>query len=487
MKKLTGSQKWRLAGLCVISVILLAMAVRIQTWMNARQMNDLLTCRAEPASFSVQVDTIGVLDTSRSHMVASSLRGEEAKIIYLIEDGAHVSKGDLLIRFDNTPYAEKTRRLEGDVRTLTAAVRAKEQVLAWERNQVEKSLNTAAYNMKVAVLELRKLKEGDGPLQIATLTEAVNGAAGDLEKYRVYLAKLIQLQERGYENLAEVAQARKKIAEFTEKLATAEKKKQSYENHVFPTLVEAANARVERADMEQVALKTGGTFKIAKAMSDLEESRQRLITAQTALAEAEAELSQTELYAPFAGIVILYETYRDGEKRKPRVGDRAIRNQPILYLPDVTAMVVKTQIREIDLKKVSLGMPATVRVDAYPDQMFKGTVGFVGALATDRPMNGLGGKYFQLSVMLPDAGDDLRPGMTARVTLHAGEISAARALPVEAVFVSGGRTVVFRQTDQGWESVAVQTGADNGDWVEILSGISLGDVISRVRPEKRLH
>ena len=87
--------------------------------------------------------------------------------------------------------------------------------------------------------------------------------------------------------------------------------------------------------------------------------------------------------APLSGFVVLNEIFQGNQKRKPRAGDTVWQGQAPLYLPDLTSMIVKTQVREEDLQKIKKGLGATVRVDAYPDASFEGEVGTVGVLAID--------------------------------------------------------------------------------------------------------
>jgi len=201
---------------------------------------------------------------------------------------------------------------------------------------------------------------------------------------------------------------------------------------VSKLLKKAAQAKTEKTETDILQTKNGGVFKIAKAIADLQETKGRLISKKAALDQAKKELNQTLLTAPFDGIAILYETFRDGEKRKPRVGDRVLRNQPILYLPDITSMVVKTNIREVDLNKISLHQKAKIHVDAYPDTNLEGAVDFMGALASEVHGGGMGGKYFQLTVAVNTEDLRLRPGMTARVTIVASRIKDTLSVPVSA-------------------------------------------------------
>ena len=165
-------------------------------------------------------------------------------------------------------------------------------------------------------------------------------------------------------------------------------------------------------------------------------------------------------------IVILFETFRDGLKRKPRVGDNVLQNQPILYLPDISSMIVKTSIREVDLHKVKTGQSCTISVDAYPDKKMQGTVSFIGALASDKQGGNSGAKYFQMTISITSEDSDLRPGMTARVNILSARIDGALTLPLYAVFEEDGKLYFL-------ETSARVGGANLSELVRAATGINL--------------
>jgi HlyD family secretion protein len=146
-------------------------------------------------------------------------------------------------------------------------------------------------------------------------------------------------------------------------------------------------------------------------------------------------------------------------------------------------MIVKTQIREIDLHKIAIGQPCSVHVDAYPDTLFPGEVTTIGMLATERFEGGIGEKYFQLTVTLTQEDRRLRPGMTARVTIEAGNAANILFLPVQAIFNNGSKTFCYlaENHERFWKKKVV-TGRQNEDLVEIVSGLQEGDRVSLLRP-----
>ncbi len=409
-------------------------------------------------SFDITVNIVGVLDAARSHMVSSNIRGDKGKIIYLIEDGTRVKENDALVKLDPTPFEEEVHRLKGEVISLEAGVSASKQMMEWEKSQVEREITTAEYNLRVAALELKRMAEGDGPIQLAQFKEEMEKNKEAFLQYLDYIVDLEKLKKKGYGNPTEIPLAKRKAAELKEKYKSTLKKYSSFEKHVFPSLIEAAKAAVEKAQMEIEQTRNSSVFKIAKAISVSKEAKGKLQTARSSLKLAHNELKKTTIHAPFPGIAILFETFRNGQKRKPRVGDNVWQNQPILYLPDISSMVVKTRVREVDLHKIVLGQTCDVKIDAYPDALFKGEVTSLGILASKQFEGSVGEKYFQLTVSVKDEDSRMRPGMTARVTILNDQVRNVLAVPIQAIFDQGGINYSYRLTKKTFKKNKNHTG-----------------------------
>lgn len=449
---------------------------------SSHEEGDLRLATAALRSFDITVDAIGLLDAANAHMVSSAVRGDRGKIIHLVPDGTPVQAGDLLVRLDPAPFEEEVERLEGEALALEAALAAAEQLLAWERSQVERETRTAAFNLTVAELELKRLAEGEGPLKLAGLKAEVGKAAEELRRYRAYIEDLQQLAARGFDHAREILSARQKCDELQNTLTAAEENQRYYENHVLPATVKAAEAKASQAAMELAQLKKGGVFKEAKAAAARDEIDGKLAAVRNALEAARRELHKTFIRAPSAGIAVHFEAYRDGTKRKPREGDRVLQYQPLLYLPDISTMLVKTQVREIDLHRLAVGQACRVRVDAYPETDFEGTVTFIGMLASENARLGRGEKYFDLTVTLRAADDRLRPGMTARVSILSEQVADQLAVPLQAVFERSGASICYRYRERAFAPVPVVTGPRNEVFAVILSGLTAGDRVSLVEP-----
>lgn len=438
--------------------------------------------RVKPLDFTIEVKMLGVLDASKSHMVSSAIKGDRGKIIFLIDDGMWVDKDTVLVRLDPTPFEEEVQRLQGEANGLAAAMEAQTQIMEWEKNELVRATSTAEYNFTVAQLEARRLDEGEGPLQLAQYESEMEKAQVEYKRYENYLKDLHDLKNEGFDNPVEINRAQENAVAAKEKFANAKRRHDGYKLYVLPSLLKAAQAKIENAKLLIEQTKRGGAFKIANSVADLNQVRSKHKNRLNALAVARQQLAQTVIRAPLSGIVIHYETFRNGQKRKPRVGDTVWQNQPLLYVPDISSLIVKTATREVDLHKIALEQPATIQVDAYPDSQFNGRVAFIGALATERIAGHGGDKYFQLTIALEGRDMRLRPGMTAHVAIHADEARNVLAIPVQAVFSQGRQRFCYVLKDAQLIKTTVKTGKQNEDFIEILNGLAAGNQVSLMRP-----
>ena len=382
------------------------------------------------SSFEIRVQTVGVMDAARSFQVVSPLRGDRGKIVYIVEDGTRVGKDDVILRFDPTPFEADVLRLSGELKSRTAVVEYATQNLEVEKSQADKALNHAQFD----------------------LTEAKQ----ELARYFSYVADLQALEKKGHDVGSEIAQARRKAEQISLKL--------------------------QKAEGDLARLQKEVVYKVGQAIAELNKANSELATTRLALAQSQDELDKSTVRAPLSGFVVLNEIFQSNQKRKPRAGDTVWQGQAPLYLPDLSSMIVKTQLREEDLQKIRKGLATTVRVDAYPDAIFEGEVGTVGVLAIDPAGTAMVGKHFQYTVSLKGSDPRLRPGMTARVFIVADSARDVLTVPLAALFNESEGKICFVYDGKRYSPRTVRAGRTNEDVAEILEGLREGEKVSLVRP-----
>ncbi len=453
------------------------------SWRSEDSEAEFPLAEVQKQSFSVNVHSVGELEAAHSTVIASSIRGDLGKIIMLVPDGVYVQPNDLLVKMDPTPFEEKIEELKSKINEQLVNLAALKETLKWEKNQAKFELKTAQFESKTAQLELDKIVQGDGPLEIFRLQSAMQKAWVKYEELLSYAGELEEMEQRGFLNPAERRQAEKKLKEEQETYENAKMQYESFIYHVHPMQVKKAETHLRRCCIREDEAKKASLFKIGKSKASLKQAMSHIQELQHQLKQAEEELAMSEIRAPAQGMVVLREEYRTGQKRKPRVGDILVKNQPILDLPDLSQMIVKTKVREVDLFKVQIGKSALLEVDAYPNTFFEGHVLSIGVLALADLGRSGAEKYFEVKIALTKPDERLRPGMTARVTMHSQSVHKKIAVPLPALFEVDKRPCCYVLEGNSFRLRPIEVGAMNEQWVEIKSGLKEHEQVALALPD----
>ncbi|BAU92741.1 RND family efflux transporter MFP subunit [Methylorubrum populi] len=169
---------------------------------------------------------------------------------------------------------------------------------------------------------------------------------------------------------------------------------------------------------------------------------------------------------------ITWSAPRDGVVVERNVSDgvKAKSGDVLFRIADHTRVWVLADVPERDLAGVAEGQKATVRVRAFPDRTFAGTVTriYPHLMAETRTA--------RLRIELPNPDGALRPSMYADVEIATGDAKPVTAVPDDAVIDTGERQVVLLDRGEGrFEPRAVKVGLRGRGYVEIREGVTPGD------------
>ena len=225
----------------------------------------------------------------------------------------------------------------------------------------------------------------------------------------------------------------------------------------------------------------------------LDQANSQVKQATATLEQAQLDLAHTQILAPVDGTVI---------SRNMDVGQTVAASfqAPTIFqiAQDLTKMQVDTNVDESDVGPIRVGQPANFTVDAYPGVTFPGVV----AQIRQAPINVQNVVTYDVVVEVSNADLKLFPGMTANVKIVTGKAEHALRLPVAALRFhpaaaiapagtakgkskSGKRGASGAQAqqvvyvlDQGkLKRAPVKLGLTDGNYIEILSGLSEGQTV----------
>ncbi len=194
----------------------------------------------------------------------------------------------------------------------------------------------------------------------------------------------------------------------------------------------------------------------------VDEARSNLDRSSARRQETEAKFSKSEIRAPFAGIVGL---------RQLSPGAYVKEGADIARLEDIDSIKVDFRIPEVYVGALRPDQDVSVRVDAFPNQSFKGRIYALEPGIDEKS------RTLLVRARIPNKDRRLRPGMFARVVLSLGTRDAVIVVPDQAIVPRGDSAFVYRVVDGKAALTPVTTGARGPGEVEIVKGLSPQDTV----------
>ena len=300
----------------------------------------------------------------------------------------------------------------------------------------------------LGVEEGSRVKEGQviARLESKDMNAAMEQAAANVQVARANLAQ-------GQAELQDAELAFRRTADLLKK------------NFVSQSAYDAAEARLNKARAGIKGFEAG------------------VAVAQASLRAAQVAVDQTNIRAPFDGVV-LTKSANMGDVVTP-FSSALDTKGAVVTMADMSTLEVEADVSESNLSKVKVGQPCEVQLDALPDMRFRCAVSRM-VPTVDRSK-----ATVLVKVQFVDKDPRVLPDMSAKVSFLSREVPAESRKPVTAVQPAalverGGRKVAFVVTDNVAKETPVQAGSALGDLVQVQSGLSAGDKVV-LHPSEKLR
>ncbi len=226
--------------------------------------------------------------------------------------------------------------------------------------------------------------------------------------------------------------------------------------------------KLKRATVELVKARDVLRSQLTAGKSDQANLVLNLEKARRELQRADEAINALILLAPRDGIVVLKDHPWEGRRLKE--GDPVFVGLGLALLPDPSSIRVTAALADVDDRKIAVGMPAIVILDAYPSMSFPGRVAGISAVAQESTTNRQSlRRSFRVAIKL-DRLDParMRPGLSARVIIRRDAIRDALLVPRAAIDFSKPQPSVKSQK-------SVRIGDCNDADCIVLSGLKEGE------------
>jgi len=487
------------------------------------------TATVKRGPLAITVNEGGSIEALKSQEVKSEVHGE-TKIIKIVDEGhvitqEEIDNGFVLVELDAQKFKDDLIERKLAYETAKAADVEAQKRYEIQENDNESALSAAKLAVKFARMDFERYlgeKVAKEIIHVLNLDsddrEALNkaitgsGKAMDFSQY-ASAAKLGDGEARN--NLRKYENEFMLSGEDVLLATTRMDGTQRLLDREFVTKNEFDNDKIalERKKTTQEASKTTQELFIKydfpkmteKLLSDYVESLRKLERAEkvavSQLAQAEAnrnsakvrfelqtlerekmekQVANCTIKAAYLGMVVYgaqNQRWYSGDEIKEGASVRE--RQVIFTIPDTSVWSLKVKVHESYVKQIKPGQRASIRVESFPEEQIAGEVQKINPLPdTENRWMNPDVKVYETTIVIDGSHDWMRPGLTAEAEILIEKIEDVLQVPIQAIHAEDEQQFCFvTRLGRSPERRPVKTGANNEVFVQILEGLSEGEVV----------
>jgi multidrug efflux pump subunit AcrA (membrane-fusion protein) len=333
------------------------------------------------------------------------------------------------------------------------------------------------WNIKIAdiVPEGTEVKKGDYVAQLdrTEVAEAQKNALLDLEN------RELELNQARIDTAIELQQARNNLENL---LSAMKERKLELEKSVYepPVTIKQAEVNLEKAKRNYKQAKDEYELKLEKAQSKIRSANIKVQKIKQRVDLLDEVLNQLTVTAPESGMVIYT---RDHRGNKLNAGSMISSWDPVVAeLPDLSILISRTYINEVDIRKIQKGQMVNITFDAFPEKQMKGKV--ISVANVGETISGNDSKVFPVTIEIKGSDKDLKPGMTTGNSIVTKKADSVLYAPIETVY-SQGDSLYYVYKKEGFSAIKqeVETNLRNNMDIQIAKGLKEGDKVLFLPPK----
>jgi RND family efflux transporter MFP subunit len=518
VKARKGRRLWLIVFLLVIAATAFVLSgwIRKPASANADDMRNTFTARKD--ELIVTVTETGNVKAQQFTDIMCEVQGRGIEIASIVPEGTVITQEDvdcgrILCQLNSSDLEDYYSREKTEFSEDEASYLQAQEAHLIQIKQNESDIAAAQLAVEFGMLDLQNYlgKNASGKLidkvgldpntmiEMATLVEFLDDsnnlggeasqtfkqyqndillARGQLEKATDVFEGTQKLHDANYASDLDLKSAELDVARFRIQKESDDEALRLFLLYSLPKQTKQLLSDYYEAQRELERTYARTRSELAQAVVRLQSTEATYELQKERVAKLERQIKACTIRAPSPGIVI-YGTSADWHQKRQdpiEVGDVVHKGQKIFTIPNSDVMGVELRVHESSVNMVQPGQEAKITLEALPDTPFHGKVLRVSPLP-DPPQGWLdpGVKVYTTQVSIEGAHDVIKPGMSAKVGILVEHLYGALIVPVQVVANRGGRKVCYIATGGTPEEREVQTGSFNDIFVQIVSGLEVGE------------
>jgi len=420
----------------------------------------------------------GVVVPTEVATVVSELPRDRATIIWMANEGDMVEQGDLIARFD--PQVTQNKLDETNNELVSAKVKLLNANKALELRQKEQKaeMESAKNSKEITLLSARDVKYGSGALQKEKLKQKIVQHERKLVLITLETADFKAIFEKGHISQRELDRSLNQKREAEEELAFSKDEYSNFETYVWPKLLRESELLAEKADKDFIRAVEKSALELERLKEEVTVTQNNVERFMSQVSALTFQLQLCQVRAPITGMLLYKKTRRVDGVRNYKIGDKVWKGQTLFEIPNTNDLMISARIRELDISKIKIGQKTTVRIDALSgsasNNTVEGSVTHIRHYADDS--DGTPDQLFSVNVKI-NTSENLLVGMSALVSITTASLNDALSVSNDAIFYDGGQAYVNVLVDDDVNKKAVELGLFGRQWVQVISGVSLGETV----------
>ncbi|MDQ2818516.1 MAG: efflux RND transporter periplasmic adaptor subunit [Candidatus Eremiobacteraeota bacterium] len=490
-------RKWLIAVLIVAGLALV-----IALGVGSHRSNGAVpvsTVTLRPVTMITKLPENGIVNLPQTATIAAQTAGGIVAIA--ARGGEHVRQGQLLMKLDDRAVSAKLSADDAALAQAQAGLRKAEQTAATAGDTSTQTVAQAQQNLLAAQAQLQSDINGKREGQISGSFAGVGSLGVSGRTQMVQLQQQVEAADSNLRTAKETydsdqqlfkinALARQQLdrdrAAYEQAQAASSSAHQQYDL-TAQQLRDNAGQLGSRIEADRHAVESAQAALAAATTQSHQDKTVDVRSAQAALESAQAQreydaqqLADTEVRAPFDGVIQTLGSAPSGSaagNTALAVGDSVSVGQTLYTIAGSGAMVVKAQVDEQDVFNVRLRQHALVSGEDFPGHTLVGTVTAIAPVVVAQNQGGNAAKNVETTIALSNRYAFLRDGMSCDVDIITAKALHALVVPQPAVFDDHAKHYVFVVRGGVAHKTAVSEGMRNDTDVAITRGLKSGDTV----------
>ncbi len=428
------------AGVVVLSVPGMSKPIK---GLFAGEGSRVLTFPVKAGPLPISVEERGSLESSQNVNVYCNVEGGTT-IIKIVAEGVKVKKGDIVCELDSA--ALKDQLVNQRITTKSA----------------EANYKNAKLTREVAEIAVKEYVEGVFVQELQSVNGEIALAKSDLVRSQDRQEWADRMYKKGYVSKATKISEDLNLEKAKFALEQAQSKREVLVKYTREKTIKELDSEVKKSESDELAKRA--TYELERQKED----------------KLEKQIANCTLVAPIDGLVVYAnDPSRMWGSNQSQIEEGATvrEHQKVISIPDINQMQVNAKVHEAQVKMISLGLRAQIRVDAEADKPLTGVVTEVAPLPDPSNIFSSDIKVYTTRIKIENPIAALRPGMSAQVKILVNQLENVLSVPVQAVLQYNSKSHVTKKIGDRYDRVEVTLGDSNDRFVQITKGLADGDVV----------